>query len=125
MLWVGFKLNNKVVHLCPETAYMKLFVPGDIVQIIYISEDLNDIVNKMICIGCMPDMNHVFAYMQNKKIPVCRSIQCVETGVIYGSMNEAAKAVGSSVGNMSNHIRYPQAYRQIKGFTFKVVRDDK
>lgn len=35
----------------------------------------------------------------------CKPVECVETGVIYPSMKEAAAAVNGSTGNLSNAIK--------------------
>lgn len=48
-------------------------------------------------------------------------VQCVETGVIYDSANEACKALGIHNPRMSNHLNKRPGHKTIKGLSFVYV----
>lgn len=51
-----------------------------------------------------------------------KKVKCVETGIVYDSLNEAAKAVGlKSSGNISVCCYYPS--KRAKGFHWEFVEE--
>jgi len=47
------------------------------------------------------------------------TVHCVETGLNFKSVTEAAKWVGVTGTQMSYHLNMRPGYRKVKGFTFK------
>ena len=52
-----------------------------------------------------------------------KRVKCVETGVIYHTQSDAARAIGTARSTMSNHIKGRDGYGSIYGMTFVMVKD--
>lgn len=60
----------------------------------------------------MPALN--LTQWVNRRNPV----QCVQTGVVYNSASDAAKALGINQSQLSQHLRRNPGYKTIRGMTF-------
>lgn len=119
--WIGFKHVNGRIFLCPDTEVFNLVGVGEALQILAIGLEPYKVANHMNDMRLTPEMHHVHNHIAGKSRigRPARPVVCVETGQVYSSINAAAQACGIGVGNLSNHLRYPSAFKTVKGHTFR------
>lgn len=122
MMWLGFKHTDGNVYVCPIESITDVVKLGEAVQLVASGLEPYKVANAaFMATGIQPQMRHVKAHIAGKSRigRPARPVVCVETGQVYGSVNQAAQACGIACGNLSNHLRYPDVFKTVKGYKFR------
>lgn len=119
--WLAFKHTNGKVYVCPIMALLDVVLNGEAIQLICSGLDAYKVATRAQEItGEAPEMRYVHEHIKGKGRPgrKPKPVVCNETGVIYDSINAAARETGGTVGNISNHLKHPDVFRTVKAHTF-------
>lgn len=118
--WIGFKHINGKTYVTPVMALLDVVAAGEAVQVLVIGLEAYKVATAMKEMGHDPEMKYVHAHIAGKGRPgrPAKPVVCNETGMVYESINKAASETGTTVGNLSNHLRFPQVFKSVKGHTF-------
>lgn len=119
-MWIAVTVQNKT-YVMPASHLTEVVNDGDFILILAHGIDPQRIANLIVNKGIVPEMRYVTAHRLSRSRVgrPSRPVQCVETGAVYKSINACAQAVGSAVGNLSNHLKYPDVFKSVKGHTFR------
>lgn len=122
--WLGFKHISGMTYVCQLENLLEVVNVNDAIQILVTGLDGYKVANVMAQMGHKPEMRYVHAHVAGKSRVgrPAKPVVCNETGKIYASINEAARATFSTVGNLSNHLRFPNAFKTVKGHTFSYYK---
>jgi hypothetical protein len=122
--WIGFLHTNGKAYVCPIMAILDVVNNGEAMQLIVTGLEAYQVAQAMKDLGHNPEMRYVHAHIAGKSRPGRKSIPvvCNETGTVYDSLNQCARETGSTVGNISSHLRFPQIFHTVKGHTFSYYK---
>lgn len=119
-MWIAATIRN-TTYVLPSSQLMDVVNDGDFVLVLTHGIDPQRVANIVVNNGIIPEMRFVNAHRMGRSRTgrPSRPVLCVETGMVYPSVSKAAHAVGATQSNLSNHLRYPDAHKTVKGHTFK------
>jgi len=103
-----------------NTLFYKVFPPGAemTVEIIHVSDNEKRYLATNFIHGWILENGRPFMLRFGGRIGSAKPVKCVDTGVIYPTQRDAAKALGVSQSQMSNHMMRRPGYTKCAGKTF-------
>lgn len=126
-MWLAFKQSNGFYGICREVNLPHVIVVGVGYTFLQLNDDPLKLCNWFLKQGITHfDQSYVKSFLAGHNRPWQKSkrVVCVETKVVYDSMNQACDCMGLHHANLSNHLRGKKGYKTVKGFTFKFYSEE-